>query len=429
MIDHRWCKIVPLDKTQIHIRSQQSDMGESQINSASAASIPMQCEVPFQPGITVPPTAPPESLLAQQQITAQHDDYSLEYKNCHNDVPPPSYESVVRAPTVDKAPSYESVVQAPIVDCRTAMNITMINPGQSNLVIPLSCDANNTSAIEGVPSLTLESSVPVRTDTDKKQCCIVGVIFLTNGNIVIADNKNKKVKRLDGVELCLLREAKFDVSPFGIAEVPLGNLAVTFPRKQEVLFLGIENLNTTGRRIKLDQPCLGVAYAHDMMFVICEGTWRHSGVIQVFGPDDQLLYKLKEDSKGKDIIGVNTKHLSVFPETGHLMFSTTNERIHVITPRGELVWREIILDGSESAKGSTVLGEGVVVVVNNGLKFFDPKYRGCWRHLIGYPDTHPYAVAVNKDNSKLIMTQTKNYSDSIDELELDSIRLFKVSYP
>lgn len=411
--DHRMCKIVPIEENPISPNSQVEDMEKSQKPSVSAASIAIHGEVPYQLGIAAPPTAPPGSMLTMRhEINTQHDDYSFEYQNYGNNVPPPSYASVVQAPTVD---------------IRTPMSIPTTNSGQPNVTYALPCDANNPSAITVVPTLTLETSIPVRTDTDKKRCRIVGVIFLNNGNIALADKKNKNVKLLHSVELRVFREAKFEVAPFGIVEVPSGNLAVTFPKKKEMLFLDIENLNTTGRSIKLDQPCRGAAYALDMLFVVCDVTWRHSGVIRVYGTDDQFLYKLKHDRQNKDIISPHTVHLSVFPETGNLMFNTgglINGRIHVITPRGELVWKETILDGTELPEGSTVLGEGVVVALYNGLKFFSPKCPGSWRHLFGEPHLHPYAVAVNKDRSKLIMTQTKYHSDSI---EPDSIKLFKVS--
>ena len=374
----------------------------------------------------MPPSAPPAPTESHFQgncdilhltggapsASAPHAPTEKQLEGNDDLLPPPSYQDVMQGAAYLIPPQ------------------PVFTPGEYKPCSPPSGKSSIKSS--RVPSLTLESSCVIRTGSDSKRCRIVGALFRSNGDVVLADKNNKKIKFLNMISRNIVAEFETGTAPFGITEVLLGYIAVSCPNRKQILFLKIENLPiTVDRSVQVDQPCLGIAYAKNKLFVVCGMAWNYSACIRVYGPDDRMLYKIKNDSDGKIIVSPQTEFLSIFPDSGNLVINTgglsKEESMYVITQKGHVVWREKVVDWTDMTTGNAVLGDGVVVVRdNNAIFYISPKFPGVWRQLTTEPIVkRPYNVATDKHNKLLLVTQSRSYPDNVED---DKVKLFTIFY-
>lgn len=103
---------------------------------------------------------------------------------------------------------------------------------------------------------------------DRDKCYISGCEFLDNGNLLLADNHNKKIKMFD-------KKYKF-VSALGLSSLPWDlavvdkNLAVvTIPDKKQLQFFETKPKLVSKHSVFLEKNCWGVAKANDLLVVTC----------------------------------------------------------------------------------------------------------------------------------------------------------------
>ena len=180
-------------------------------------------------------SAPPVPTLNTEKQFAGKDDL----------LPPPSYQDVMRSGASEGETCFIPPQPAGFI------------PSESK---PYNLPSDDNSS--GVPSLTLQFSCVARTESDSKRCRIAGALFLSNGTVVLADKNNNNIKLLNVNNRTIIAEFETGAAPFGLAEIPVGCIAVSCPKRNQILFLKIESLPITVERcIQLDQPCLGIACA------------------------------------------------------------------------------------------------------------------------------------------------------------------------
>lgn len=132
----------------------------------------------------------------------------------------------------------------------------------------------------------------VETPGDADVCYIRGVCGLPNGDIVITDCNNNKVKLLDE-NFCVLSQCDLPPRPRDVCYLGNDSLAVTVcdqQRKEIQLFQSKERkLSQTGQ-ISLTHDCYGLVHHKDHLYVA-----SHTA-LYLYTMDGQLVQKLYEDS-------------------------------------------------------------------------------------------------------------------------------------
>lgn len=168
------------------------------------------------------------------------------------------------------------------------------------------------------PSLKIMNTFNARQPTDKLHCSITGAKFLTNGNIVLADKTNKKVKLFSSNLLCISAMATHTY-PFDVTQVYTGDIAVTFPKENHIFFYNPDTLMMSNTFINTEQPCKGMVCIDDKLFVVCGYTWTKIGCIKVYDRFYNLIRKMDKDNLGKSMITV-TEYLTCCPLTQGLVY-------------------------------------------------------------------------------------------------------------
>ncbi|XP_052262611.1 uncharacterized protein LOC127866221 [Dreissena polymorpha] len=118
-----------------------------------------------------------------------------------------------------------------------------------------------------------KSEHTVRIPSDSESCSITAICVLPDGQVLLADRNNKKVKLLNqqyhAVSHLDVRAESQDICQITPSEVAV---AVTYRNIHEVQFITvIQGQLTLGRKLKLQHGCSGIA-CHQGELFICSGT-------------------------------------------------------------------------------------------------------------------------------------------------------------
>ena len=133
---------------------------------------------------------------------------------------------------------------------------------------------------------TMESrKVSIKLPSDKREPCISGCTFLPDGQLLICDYKNKKIKLLDS-SLAVHDSLELE-SAEDIAVVDNNTAVVTMPTQRKLQFLYISEKLRKGRTLSFRKECYGVAVTGNEMFISFYDFMRSKdgGFIGVFDID------------------------------------------------------------------------------------------------------------------------------------------------
>jgi DNA-binding beta-propeller fold protein YncE len=109
--------------------------------------------------------------------------------------------------------------------------------------------------------------VNIKVNSDEDNCYITSACCMEDGMIILADDNNKKLKKLHSqnytvIDYCDLLEAPWQVCVINKAQV-----AVTVPSQKEVQFISIETPMEAIKKINTDFACYGIAYANSHIYI------------------------------------------------------------------------------------------------------------------------------------------------------------------
>ncbi|XP_033753503.1 uncharacterized protein LOC117336877 [Pecten maximus] len=171
-------------------------------------------------------------------------------------------------------------------------------------------------AVMGQLGLKYKTIFNGRTATDKRHCWFTGAVILGNGNMLLADRNNNKIK-LFSDKCSLLLEADTGGAPFDLALMDNGEVAVTITKERRVRFFEPNTLSWSTVSIDTDQNCVGIDYQDGELFVMCESSFKMGRCIKVY--DHMKVYVKKisiSDSMTEPVRG----YLKVAPSSGLLYF-------------------------------------------------------------------------------------------------------------
>jgi hypothetical protein len=140
----------------------------------------------------------------------------------------------------------------------------------------------------GLWSVDEERKIKIRIKDDRKLCYISGICILPSGEILLADDTNKKLKKLDKMYnvkcVCVLPDKPIDVCYVG------DNVAVV-PLRWKLHFVDTKRSMKLIRSIDTDHSCSGLACHGDQMYV--RDCYSSVYSYSKYGIKQQLIYSYR----------------------------------------------------------------------------------------------------------------------------------------
>ncbi|KAH3768185.1 hypothetical protein DPMN_169397 [Dreissena polymorpha] len=135
----------------------------------------------------------------------------------------------------------------------------------------------------------------LRISSDSRDCEITAICGLPEGQVLVADNMNMKVKLLDQ-QYQVVSHCSVNVLPWDMSQITPSMVAVTVEdmhEVHEVQFITVKNRKLArGMKLKFQHECFGIAVHQDDLFITADtALYKHtlSGI---------LVNKMYEDTSG-----------------------------------------------------------------------------------------------------------------------------------
>ena len=182
---------------------------------------------------------------------------------------------------------------------------------------------------------TLQNQVRVRSSDDNNKPRISGCTFMPSGHAVLCDTSNANVKLLDKA-LVLREHLKLCSRPWDASVVDDNNAIFTLPDTKQLQFIQVFPLLKTGRTIKLDKKCYGIAVFGDEIYTTqCNDSGQ--GEVHVLDLNGNRKRKVQTNVKlySPDHITVSRSGKKIFVSDGHADTAT----VTCMTTDGNLVYQ------------------------------------------------------------------------------------------
>ncbi|XP_053402492.1 uncharacterized protein LOC128557894 [Mercenaria mercenaria] len=158
-----------------------------------------------------------------------------------------------------------------------------------------------------------QRNIDIQLKEDIRTCYIYGSCFTEDGSLLLADINNNKLKRLSGSTDTLIDHVDLEEGPIAVCLTSQLEAAVSLNNKT-IQFVSLGNKVATTRKLKMDHPCVGLAFNDGKFFI--SDQYRTVYIHDISGT---MLNKITTDISGNPIFS-NSKHISV---------STNRDRVYV----------------------------------------------------------------------------------------------------
>ena len=163
------------------------------------------------------------------------------------------------------------------------------------------------------------SQVNIKAGDGEKTPLISGCTVMTNGDVVLCDIYNYKIKLLNSSGV-LTGNMKLSPQPWDVSVLEPTSVIVTLPFSEELQVVQVYPQLKPGRVIKLDKDCYGVRVGKGELYVTCHNdTYPGVGEIRV----------LDLDGKVKRRLGVNQHGQYMFTAPDYITVNSSGEKIFV----------------------------------------------------------------------------------------------------
>ena len=140
-----------------------------------------------------------------------------------------------------------------------------------------------------------ERDVGADDPTDTERPCVTGSTVMANGNAVLCDNRNGKIKLIDSSGFLTDRLKLSGL--WNVSVLDSMNVIVTIPKNKHLQVVQVSPQLKPGRVIKLDKECWGVEVLKEEIYVTCHNA-PGEGEIRVLGLDGKVKRRLGVDENG-----------------------------------------------------------------------------------------------------------------------------------
>ena len=163
------------------------------------------------------------------------------------------------------------------------------------------------------------SRVNVKADDDEVTPDITGCTVMTNGDAVLCDWGNNKIKLLNSSGV-LTGNMELSAQPHDVSVLDPRSVIVTLPAKKQLQVIQVYPQLKPGRVIQLDKECHGVEVVKDELYVTCfTEHYTDDGEVRVLGLDGKVKRRL----------GVNQDGSFMFFLPIYITVSSSGEKIFV----------------------------------------------------------------------------------------------------
>ena len=163
------------------------------------------------------------------------------------------------------------------------------------------------------------SQVNIKAGDGEKTPLISGCTVMNNGDVVLCDIYNYKIKLLNSSGV-LTGNMKLSPQPWDVSVLEPTSVIVTLPFSEELQVVQVYPQLKPGRVIKLDKDCYGVRVGKGELYVTCHNdTYPGVGEIRV----------LDLDGKVKRRLGVNQHGQYMFTAPDYITVNSSGEKIFV----------------------------------------------------------------------------------------------------
>ncbi|XP_052794716.1 E3 ubiquitin-protein ligase TRIM71-like isoform X2 [Mya arenaria] len=142
---------------------------------------------------------------------------------------------------------------------------------------------------------TSAMGIPMKSQTDNKDCYLSSMLKLTGSRLLIADFCNNKVKVVDMQTNSLVSQISVPGQPWDICHLPGDRVAVTMSNKG-VQFLATGGQLAIGDHFEVGGDCRGIAYHEERLIVSF-----YYGKVAVLNMNGHVIRQIERDGNGKKL--------------------------------------------------------------------------------------------------------------------------------
>ena len=268
--------------------------------------------------------------------------------------------------------------------------------------------------VQSVKLMPLDK-INVKLPDDEYDCGIWGIDITVDGNMLLTDRNNCKVKLFtpDGK---LLSSLTPPAGPFGVAVINKSEAAVSMLDKQ----IGIIDITDSGhlalkRIVKTKQYVWGITAYNNNLIVTFDTSYERPRSVQMIDMSGKVLWTATTDSRGKDLFDYANVLTTCSSDDGNTVIITDDDKqtITVLDTGTGKVVKVCDVKGKKPC-GVTVDDNGKVYVtyLSGEITVWS---RDMQEETLLTPGSDylkfPYAMAYNRRRSELVVTSTADNTD------------------
>ena len=268
---------------------------------------------------------------------------------------------------------------------------------------------NSTSFLD-MKILNSREAVVKATD-DKAMPFITGSEFMPEGDCVLCDFSNKKVKFLDQ-HFKLTQSIELQSAPCDVAVVDNQMVVVTVPNKRRLQYIQFFPEMKIGRTINLNLKCWGIEVFANELYVTCHSNLNHSykGEIRVLDGEGVVKKTIGIDDYGRFMFH-RPFYLKINPLNRKLFVSDYGNKpldpssLYCLTLDGDVVYKYPNF-GSLGTGVSVDEGDNVFICCENSNNVEVVTRTGTWHETLLSEKDHirqPQCIAVRKKDDTLVV--------------------------
>ncbi|XP_060576278.1 uncharacterized protein LOC132733635 [Ruditapes philippinarum] len=233
-------------------------------------------------------------------------------------------------------------------------------------------------------------SYNVKVKSDKKNCYIISACCMEDGTIILADNNNKKLKRLHSSNYTVTDYCDLPGGPWDVCIINNKQVAVTVESLKEIHFISLKRKMKTTNKINTDFACLHLAYANNNLYIS-----DSFPSVYMYTLSGRKLNQFSKDQSGHKLFS-SIDSLAVSKDATRIYVVDCNNGLIVLDNNGQVI-TSFNDEQFNKGAGCCYFTEAGSVLVSR-FKFNNVLQFTCDGELIGE------VVKVNSGNERIIVS-------------------------
>ncbi|XP_060560016.1 uncharacterized protein LOC132720047 [Ruditapes philippinarum] len=144
-----------------------------------------------------------------------------------------------------------------------------------------------------VESVVVEADVNIKSRDDTTVCCISDSCLMENGEVILSDQNNRNIKKLD-CSFQLKEWIALPGKPCAVCPTGGSEIAVSLLNKKTIQFVSTGSPMATLSSIRIGESCRGIVYIDSKLYLSCGGMTKYQdgpGEIRVYEKSGTFIRK------------------------------------------------------------------------------------------------------------------------------------------